>query len=280
MYIRLLCFLKLLLLPYCSNMIMSQTSANDLYKVYCVSSLESLEMNYLADIPSEEASDSLSLLFTLLADYNSKWQDKWFPSSFGKGLFVERKVNGGRSQGCYLTSKFYTFFSDSINSPISYKYPKRYKTLAKAIIENTIKEDNQEQFFVRYDHLPMNMTCDFDVKCGLGMLSRGQNFHLRFYTVRDSSVVVPISYRIYCTEKGLRDVQRYIPMWHELPYAGADDEGMIYVRRSNGKSELIGQHTKLEAEQLLARYLPSWSRMSDQERMRMLDDYIRKQKGK
>lgn len=274
MHIRLFIFLELLLLPYCSNRAMSQTSENEIYKVYCVPSLEVLKMNYLADIPYDEASDTLSSFFTHLAEYSSKWQDKRFPSSFGKGLFVERKMNGSRPLGCYMTSKFYTFFSDSINLPISYKYPKRFKSLAKAIIENTIKEDNQDYYFVRYNHLPMNMTCDFEVTCGLGILSKGQYFRLIFYAVRDSSVVVPIIYRVYCTKKGLRDVRRFIPMWHELPNAGVDDDGMIYVRRSNGESEFVGQHTNVEAEQRLACYLPAWSCMTDHERMRMLDDYI------
>ena len=68
MHIRLFIFLELLLLPYCSNRAMSQTSENEIYKVYCVPSLEVLKMNYLADIPYDEASDTLSSLFTHLAE--------------------------------------------------------------------------------------------------------------------------------------------------------------------------------------------------------------------
>ncbi len=68
-------------------------------------------------------------------------------------------------------------------------------------------------------------------------------------------------------------------MWHKLPNAGVDDDGMIYVRRSNGESEFVRQHTNVEAEQQLARYLPAWSCMTNQERMRILDDYINTENG-
>ncbi len=69
--------------------------------------------------------------------------------------------------------------------------------------------------------------------------------------------------------QGVKDVVRTIPFWD---YYSSQDLGYHWIN-----SEVIQQYKdKVDSTlyERLVKWFPSWPQMTDQERMRMLDDYI------
>ena len=93
---------------------------------------------------------------------------------------------------------------------------------------------------------------------------------VEFLVSIDSLKIIPIDYVIKGKKRqGVKDVVRTIPFWD---YYSSQDLGYHWIN-----SEVIQQYKdKVDSTlyERLVKWFPSWPQMTDQERMRMLDDYI------
>jgi hypothetical protein len=94
----------------------------------------------------------------------------------------------------------------------------------------------------------------------------------------------PISYKIGYKQKKMVPTfisREYYP-WEERPLSRIDQDGTLFFFNTQGEecSAKTFRHKSDEALRTLMALFPSWTQMTEQERMRMLDDFIINQLNK
>lgn len=250
---------------------------NDIVKVRYVGNAFTIDDCPLSERPQTQLSsdglDSLNYILSLSNDWKTTFKD----TSKKDRLWLEFKRDEVR-YGLFINdSDIECYNLDHIKMPVEFRrlLPKKIESYVKSFINHYHHLLQSTSY--NYGHLPMTVFVRHATTCFWGIFSRGILFSIKFYVVKDSKVI-PINYWVYCKKKGIVSVRRTFPLWSEMPYAGTDKSEKILVRQANGDIEPIMAKTAEQDEQLLVRYIPSWVAMTDQERMRILDGFIIKQK--
>lgn len=128
-------------------------------------------------------------------------------------------------------------------------FPKPFRSRIDSLIESYRNLSTSKPFYMRYDSLPVNDIAVREVTHS--GFSRGKWFEIVFNVQTDSLQDVPMTYFATCLKKkGFSFVNRRIQPW-KSPFTPWDDS---------------------QSRQLLVELFPQWASMTNQERMRLLDD--------
>lgn len=189
-----------------------------------------------------------------------------------KALFIEVRPKEEDRCGLFIVPEGIRLVSEDSPYARYALFPKEVKECVRRFIEQLFEVMPAEMAYSRYDHLPM---C-----CNVSHGRPVEQIHSEralvwFYVRTDSSTINPIEYTIaFSKKKGVKRVVRDVPQMAEMPYAGTNAQGRFLIRRPFGRVATLGKQTDRQAENYINRYIPNWSRMSDRERMRWLDDWI------
>jgi len=245
---------------------------NDIVKVRYVGNAFTIDDCPLSERPQTQLSsdglDSLNYILSLSNDWKTTFKD----TSKKDRLWLEFKRDEVR-YGLFINdSDIECYNLDHIKMPVEFRrlLPKKIESYVKSFINHYHHLLQSTSY--NYGHLPMTVFVRHATTCFWGIFSRGILFSIKFYVVKDSKVI-PIDYLVHCKKNGIKSVRRSFSWRGELPYEGTDDHGRMLVRMDNDSIRPIIQMSSDEEEQrLLRRYIPSWSRLSNQERMRVLDE--------
>lgn len=240
---------------------------------------------YLGNIREEMMRDSSRTMLTapemnqiraLLNSTTTRSRRQLTPQGYENGFFVEIRNGTDKPFGCFFTKKGYTTVPNNKFEVATYRYPKKEKAAFRALVEKYQRPEDYEPSPLRFDNYPMNSTCRTMARC---LFSGFVPFlSVTFYVCLDSSSVIPVSYIIaYKSKKHkVRAISRQIPIWEQWPLSRIDSEGNIFY--FNEMQEEVAPILKYEPSEnaltALHSLFPTWPQMTDQERMRMLDDYI------
>ena len=229
------------------------------------------------EVMSKAAVDSLYTFFSTIKSYRSGSPD------LAKGAILVEVLPKEGTRYAYLIGadgcmKFINGMPGHAFFVRGTSFPKKMKSEIQAFIDRYKRLMSCYLPLKRYDHLPMNLSMTRPSKCNIGLLSKGVVFNIRFVVLKDSTYVLPIEYSVLCTKRnGIKKVDRYIELWGEEPYGGTNARGLLLaLRPSDGRIVARGPATDDETSNLINRYIPKWSQMSNQERMRFLDDILEK----
>lgn len=220
----------------------------------------------------------LDSLYSLLADIKP-YMLTGGPDEYKNAVFIEVRPKVGEKfgffigeDGCRIIVNGMPGHSFFLRSAYFHKKTKPY---IKDFIERYKGLMPVRTELKRFDTLPLNAVVRAPMKCNLGIISKGEAFDIIFYALKDSSIVFPIKYSVYCRKKGkIHVLRRELDIWGSVPYAGTNSRGLLLVRNPSGVKVARGPITDAYIDGLIKSYIPSWAKLSNQERMRMLDDIL------
>ena len=185
---------------------------------------------------------------------------------------MEIRRPGGERFGMFLDDGTYATVSGGWYGMQAYSVPKGGRLLVGGIMGRYRRLLQGTDTMARYDGcrsvsvvLPLN-------KCMLGPGRR--TVTVVFYVKAAQPCVFPVFYYVSKGWDGWASVSRDVPPWMEMPYAGTDGDGMIYVRNGRTVAPVTDKTDDAGAVRLLDEIIPGWTGMTDAERMRTLDGYI------
>ena len=227
-------------------------------------------------------SDELGLVRSLLNATTAMSRER-FKTSLDDGFFVEIRNGSNKPFGCFFNREGYTSVPNDGFGFRTYRYPKKQKEAFLALVEKYQPHSESQQRYIRLDSFTINYS---SVHFGTHCLFSGFHSHLYidFIVCKDSLHVFPVCYHIGYKQKKM--VPTYITrdyyLWSEKPLSKIDQDGTIFFFNTQGKecsAKSCGISSD-EANNTLQALFPFWPQMTDQQRMRMLDDFIINQLSK
>ncbi|MBQ0142153.1 MAG: hypothetical protein KBT06_05030 [Prevotellaceae bacterium] len=193
---------------------------------------------------------------------------------FSDDIYIDVRSQG-ESKRAFMVSKnkMYVHRPGVLLSTEKVKLKREAKRQVRALYDKymTLLQE-QEQNYARYDTLPMVSK----VRTILGFYIGTRPPIVEFYTVMDSSKIVPIDYSVHFKKKsGKILVHRNVMESLSIECAGIAPEGGILLRDKDGN--LLILKSKDGEDYIMERLLkmfPEWNDITDQERMRLLDRYL------
>lgn len=236
-------------------------------RAYPANSYDEFRCNLLDDnvsyIMSADEIMELNELISLAKTPRGFSQNSIFQES---GLFIEV----GKVSGIYLSRKGYREVTGGAGQ-VGYgnNFPAKLRTRVDSFINKYQQRRTQIPTYHCFNQVP--------ILCRLVSYPfhpynfiRSPRIIVEFLVSIDSLKIIPIDYVIKGKKRqGVKDVVRTIPFWD---YYSSQDLGYHWIN-----SEVIQQYKdKVDSTlyERLVKWFPSWPQMTDQERMRMLDNYI------
>ena len=235
-------------------------------KAYPAVSYENLSCNLLPKTDLCILSDhDIRQLNGFIQLAESSYRHPFRKCSVLSGLFIEQSVSG-----IYLTRK--GFFEVTADNYIGEgkRFPRDVQERVDSFIRNISNRCPRIHKYISYDQNPMTS----HVKLGViyPPFVHKEWVDVVFYVDIDSVKTIPIKYSLVGGRR-IKQVARTIPFWkyYSENYQGRGWEPRTYLWHSKRDEELI---------KILSKWFPSWPQMTDQERMRMLDNIIINQLNK
>lgn len=267
-----------------SMRILPYVSGTDTAYVYAAQSFMEIEEQVVLEPSTQTLTfQEFELVGNLLNSTTSQSRERSM-ISLDDGFFVEIRHGSNKPFGCFFNRKGYTPVPDGRNLFIrTYRYPPKQKEVFLALVEKYKRHSESRKPYLRLDSFPVNCTY-------VGSLTRclfsgfRSCLYVDFYVSKDSLYAFPISYKIGYKQKKMVPTfisREYYP-WEERPLSRIDQDGTLFFFNTQGEecSAKTFRHKSDEALRTLMALFPSWTQMTEQERMRMLDDYIINQSRK
>ena len=192
-------------------------------------------------------------------------------------VFIEVHEKSGKKRGCFISEKWSGIVEESMINIHYYKNPKTVRTKIRQFINQYKYLMNDAPTHKTYDSLPLNMSSrrlDF-TRCGPAMFDHAPHLEIKFYALQDSSIVFPIQYLVRLRKNKIKVWRKKIDLWAGDAYIGTDEDGLFLIRKLSGQIDTAREYaSNEETDSLLNNYIPHWHRMTNGERMRLLDDCI------
>ena len=243
---------------------------------YPAASFSDLTHNCLKDMPSRELDpDELKLLNQVLlhSSRSSRWRALQSITNH-EGLFVEADENGD-IDGFYISRKGLAVIAPwgfvelrSFPQSICAKYDSLFLHFKPIMPSRRINDYS--------GHLMLSHV----KSASLSSLSFKKHIKITFYVKVDSAKVQPISYDVVRRAKGgIKVNHRWIPVRSYYLFDRLDENNNLVFHSIWNNSGFISKATLSHdsiSERELSKWIPLWSQMTDQERMRTLDDILEK----